>query len=76
MRFFVVHREEFSGYECDGHMQTYIVAANTKEEAFALLDDRSDYEKERNWFPHTKLDDVVEFELPSLRRKKKPFIVI
>lgn len=76
MRFFVAHREEFRGYECYGHMQTYIVAANTKEEAFALLYDRSDYEKENNLFPHMKLEDVFEFELPSLGRKKKPFIVI
>ena len=75
MRYFIVRKEEFSGYECDGHLQTYIVAANSEKEAMDLLDTRSDYDKERgsNLFDYPQ--SAEELKLPDLKRIKKSRII-
>ncbi len=70
MKYYTVRRREYSGYECDGHDQLYIVGANNEEDALKLLDNRGEWEKEAGYDQLT----VNELVLPDLKRKKKAFI--
>ena len=62
MQWYLVRREEFSGYDCNGHWVNHIVAANSSEEAVAMY--KTEYEGD--------IIKVIEFELPDISRKKKP----
>lgn len=65
MKWWIVKREEFAGWDCTGHEQTYLVAASNIEEAQDL------FGKEE------RILGVVEMPpLPDLKRKKKPFIFL
>lgn len=66
MRLWVVKEEQFNGYDCNGHWQTYVVIAPTSEAALAL-------------FPKVETFDsdpiVAELQIPMLSRMKKPRII-
>lgn len=68
MKYFLVFKTEYSGYECEGHRQTYIVAANTPEEAKNILSPEGEN-------PYDRMT-TQELILPNLERKKKPFVLI
>lgn len=57
MKLWIVEREEFSGYDCNGHWQKYIVAAETAEEANGLFEDEG---------------PVRELVVPDLSKLRKP----
>ncbi len=66
MKWFLVTRTEYSGYDCDGHQVSYIVAANSAEEARSLFD------PDESWEPMKTT--VEELTFPDLNRKRKAFI--
>jgi hypothetical protein len=67
MKLWVVKREEFSGYDCNGHWQTYIVAARDEKAATEL------FPKPQEW---DQSPEVTELVLPNLNRLKVPRIVV
>jgi len=66
MEWWLIEDEEYSGYECDGHMVPHLVAANTEEEALSL-------------FPAIEVWDtfnqrrISRFLLPDISRRRKAF---
>ena len=68
MKLWIVHREEYSGYDCNGHMQTYVVVAENAVQATELVADTY----------HVDVSEVAEavpLELPNLNRLKKPRVI-
>lgn len=63
MKLWIVKREEYSGYDCAGHWQTYIVAAPSEVEARALVPKVDEYDQPQ---------EVKELTLPNLTRIKVP----
>lgn len=61
-----MRREEYSGIDCDGHWQTYLVAAESAEAASSLL-------PTEGW---CMPNEVGEFMPPDLKRIRKARIVV
>jgi hypothetical protein len=68
MKLYKVVRKEFSGWDCDGHEVIHLVYAHTVLEASMLIPK----ENEDLWGDE---EYTEEFEMPTVGKKRKGFIV-
>ena len=68
VNYYKVLIREYAGYECDGHIVPYIVAASNEQEAIVTAQKASGKES-------SEYESCGQITIPDLKRRRAPFVL-